>query len=420
MLDKEQEKIIKKELNKYMNNIKIPENLEEIIMEDMNKIKIDKYNANEFNEKKFNVKKVVGIAAAVVIVAGIVGSVGFKNGMFDTKNRTQIVAEKSSGQDSQNAGGEDPASLQDTSKIGGLYSYTEDVNIDNEKHTINYSLYLYPDGTFKYERSCFAPIGEIGKYAIDGNNLILNVQYKTNSSTELIQSNEVIKLTINIDGTITDKNKLTVPGLDSDKDYKDLDLENIEMIQAQDSEAQEYLKTYPNIQTIIDSADIKDNNNNDNTVGGLYTYQEDTNIDNIEGLYTYQGNTKIDTENYEFSYSLCLYADGTFKYERSCFAPVGELGKYTIEDNNLILKVDYETSSDTLTDPTIDVIKLKINDDGTITDKNKLTVPGLDSDKDLENIKMIKASESETKEYLKAYPNIQTIIDSSDIDYDNP
>ena len=297
----------------------------------------------------------------------------------------------------------DSADIKDNNNndntVGGLYTYQEDTNIDNEKHTINYSLYLYPDGTFKYERSCFAPTGELGKYTIDGNDLILNVQYKTNSDTAINSSKDVIKLKINDDGSITDNNKLTVPGLDSNKDLK-----NIKMMKASKSENEEYLETYPSIQKVIDSVNVEDKKANDN----------------IEGLYTYQGNTKIDTENYEFSYSLCLYADGTFKYERSCFAPVGELGKYTIEDNNLILKVDYETSSDTLTDPTIDVIKLKINDDGTITDKNKLTVPGLDSDKDLENIKMIKASESETKEYLKAYPNIQTIIDSSDIDYDNP
>ena len=116
MLDKEQEKIIKKELNKYMNNIKIPENLEEIIMEDMNKIKDEEISENN-KGKKSNAKKIIGIAASLVVVAGVAGFAGYKAGWINKENNNVISASQSE------TGSKTPLASND--KLKSLYDIEE-------------------------------------------------------------------------------------------------------------------------------------------------------------------------------------------------------------------------------------------------------------------------------------------------------
>ena len=74
-----------------MNNIKIPENLEGIIMEDMNKIKDEEISKNN-NGKKSNAKKIIGIVALLVVVAGVAG---YKAGWINKENNTAISGSQS-------------------------------------------------------------------------------------------------------------------------------------------------------------------------------------------------------------------------------------------------------------------------------------------------------------------------------------
>ena len=84
----------------------------------------------------------------------------------------------------------------------GLYQYKQKIE---EDFAIRYTLYLYNNGTFKYEHSIAAPTGAIGKYTIKDDNLILNVQYLTGSDTGITKTNEIITLKIN-NNTIIDQN----------------------------------------------------------------------------------------------------------------------------------------------------------------------------------------------------------------------
>lgn len=77
MINEKDEKFLKEEINKYMSNIKIPENLEGIIMEDINKAK------NEQKKKMSKTKKILAGAASFVVIAGAVSAIAFKDVLFN-------------------------------------------------------------------------------------------------------------------------------------------------------------------------------------------------------------------------------------------------------------------------------------------------------------------------------------------------
>lgn len=71
---------------------------------------------------------------------------------------------------------------------------------------VSYSLYLWKDGIFKYSYSAYAPEGWIGNYIIDGNTIILNYLYKTNSGAGFVVTKGSNKLMISDDGNILNYN----------------------------------------------------------------------------------------------------------------------------------------------------------------------------------------------------------------------
>lgn len=89
-------------------------------------------------------------------------------------------------------------------------SGTYDANIKAEglAEDAFYGLDLYENGIYKYEYGVMAPSGTIGNYKIEGNKIILNELFATASdvSTRVIKENKTITLTINEDGSLTDKN----------------------------------------------------------------------------------------------------------------------------------------------------------------------------------------------------------------------
>lgn len=92
------------------------------------------------------------------------------------------------------------------SSVSGIYSTNETLNIDDENMDISFTLYLLDDGTFKYEYSAYAPVGVIGNYIIDGDTIILNYMFSTNSGTDLEVTSGTKKLTISKDNKIIDNN----------------------------------------------------------------------------------------------------------------------------------------------------------------------------------------------------------------------
>ena len=144
-------------------------------------------------------------------------------------------------------------SSKKNSEISGLYRMYKNFGNDN---ILSYYLFLYENGEFKYEHSTYAAQGEIGTYEVSGNTITLNVKYLTGSDIGLTKTNQTIKLTINEDGSISDKNNFfTISEFqDLDEKYKDYDFGNIIMKKESKSEEDIFLKECPSIQNIIDNA----------------------------------------------------------------------------------------------------------------------------------------------------------------------
>ncbi len=183
----------------------------------------------------------------------------------------------------------------------------------------------------------------------------------------------------------------------------------------------------------INGTKITFTNNNGTTWNGELVkqygfYQLNIKYDNEDlVLYDLADKTNI-KELYEYNdgtiyYTLCLYDNGTYKYEHSIHAAEGELGEYTIEGEKLTLKAHYSTGSDIGVSKKEKTMELIVNKDGSIADKNKLFSytedSGLDKkykDFDFGNIVMKKVSNKQKEEYKKAYPSIQTILSRSIIE----
>lgn len=106
------------------------------------------------------------------------------------------------------------------SDLQGIYEFTKEFEVDEDTNlTANYKLYLYSDGTYVYDYSVDASFGIMGNYIIEGKEIILNQLFSHGSDVVVSKANGKIKLTINDDGSLTDKNNL----------LEDIDLNNIEL-----------------------------------------------------------------------------------------------------------------------------------------------------------------------------------------------
>ncbi len=292
------------------------------------------------------------------------------------------------------------------SNLVGLYTcknpLTEDIGI-------NYELFLYQDGTYRYIRCLYAPVGALGTYTIDGNKLVLNVQYETGSDMSLgVYNNPIqILLDINTDGTISDR-----IGMYSEfgKEHNvNFDFNNVVMTKATAAEETEYLNMYPSIQSVIskyredDKYVADDNSTGTNTTNTTST----TNTNNSDKVGAYRFEKITSEENISVYYTLCLYKDGSYSYTKSIGFPRGTIGTYSVSGDTIILTAKYHTGSDV----SLGVYKnpktiiLNINSDGSISDKNatdnqdELGVFATNGDVDYTNIIMTKRPNSEIAEY---------------------
>lgn len=118
-------------------------------------------------------------------------------------------------------------------KIAGVYRCNVKLS-DEVDFEANYRLFLYKNGTFTYSHSIRSASSSTGTYIIDGNTLILNelIAHGGDIAAWEITGKE-IKLQINDDGTITDKNNLmNYSFVYTDSDISDVTLnkdKNIEL-----------------------------------------------------------------------------------------------------------------------------------------------------------------------------------------------
>lgn len=127
----------------------------------------------------------------------------------------------------------------------------------------------------------------------------------------------------------------------------------------------------------------------------------------IKGVYEFE--QKIENLDNESLYCiLALYENGTFHYEHGSFANSGEYGNYTIDGNTIILNNWFRHGSDVGAYAITGETRLKMNDDGTISDSTDYFSEDIKNNnwnvKDV-NIKLTRASKDKEDEILKVNVN---------------
>lgn len=136
----------------------------------------------------------------------------------------------------------------------------------------------------------------------------------------------------------------------------------------------------------------------------------------IKGLYSFTKELKYDAATFDVGYTLCLYENGTYEYQFGLRSMNSLIGNYRIENDMIILNKMFRGGSDIALGTTSGEIKLRINNDGSITDSNNLideNIKASELNVDFSNVTLKKESISEEQEYLKYFPSIMTHINSS-------
>ena len=169
-----------------------------------------------------------------------------------------------------------------------------------------------------------------------------------------------------------------------------------------------YYKIEDNNRLSKEIEDIKLELNKDKKIENFNLNGENSNIDfeSISGVYTYSLNS--DEEDGYFC-ELYLFNNGTFKYEYCSIFAQGVIGNYIIKGNKIVLNKLFETGSDIGLTVTEGEAELNLNEDGTISNINKI-LDEPDFINDLSNVKLTKLSKDEEKEYIEMIPNINEIL----------
>lgn len=143
--------------------------------------------------------------------------------------------------------------------------------------------------------------------------------------------------------------------------------------------------------------DVDNNGTNKNVVGenneiAKYDYKS------IKGLYKYTSETmKDDTGNeYNASYNLYLYENGTFNYRMTTMGIFGYMGNYIIENNTIILNYLFETNSGAEIDVTTGTKTITITDKDTLVDAEQSI-----NMVNMKSVTLEKTTATEENEFLK-------------------
>ena len=118
--------------------------------------------------------------------------------------------------------------------IEGLYTYEENIIVDNQKLKERTDLLLNADGTYFYSRAVRVSLRHAGNYIIDGNKIILNRLFTISDGPQLVPYFEKITLTINEDKTI----KYNI------KETEDEYIKNETLAKNTDDEKENFIKAY--------------------------------------------------------------------------------------------------------------------------------------------------------------------------------
>ena len=151
-----------------------------------------------------------------------------------------------------------------------------------------------------------------------------------------------------------------------------------------------------NVQNITNTTDNTEKIETNKTETKVVSYKE------LDGLYKY----KKDANDYnsEFYY-LNLYENGTFTYRYGQSISSGIAGNYIVRDDNIVLNKLFNFGTDTSITATNGTITVKLNNDGTITDTNKLV--------EMSSVTLTKANNDTENNRAHMESNIFDLINTS-------
>ena len=126
----------------------------------------------------------------------------------------------------------------------------------------------------------------------------------------------------------------------------------------------------------------------------------------LDGLYKYiKDASDYNSEFYYLNLYENLYENGTFTYRYGEGISSGIAGNYIVKDDNIILNKLFNFGTDTSITATNGTITVKLNNDGTITDTNKLV--------EMSSVTLTKANNDTENNRAHTEGNIFDLINTS-------
>ena len=174
----------------------------------------------------------------------------WKEEVNELNNRVNTIennkqASKTENKTKENNGENSNKKSYSYSDVKGLYEFEK--KIDDEFSAF-YTLYLYENGTYKYQYGVEVPEGTIGNYIIEENKIIMNALFATGSDVGAHATSGNITLNINEDGTLSDKNGVIKV---QDTNISNT-LNNIKLQKTSQEKEKKYLEDIPSINKFLD------------------------------------------------------------------------------------------------------------------------------------------------------------------------
>ena len=160
-----------------------------------------------YNQKETESKKSIQLQAQVNSLNGTVGELQGKIDNISSTINSNSKIENTTSNDhtiSKGATNNETKTYLYSSIKGSYKGSAKDSDETNVNR--NYELYLYENGTFKYENYTEVETGKIGNYTIVDDTIVLNYLFNTGSDAGLTATEGKKTLKINADNSIADSN----------------------------------------------------------------------------------------------------------------------------------------------------------------------------------------------------------------------